>query len=149
VIGWQIKAAAALAVAALIGYLMWREHSLTRKLAEVRVELSQANADLRAERDNTRKANEAAQRHQTRADGLEADRRNNPLPAVWVRKCPASVPETRATAIPGEAAQADDTGADAGDRQPVDIGPALDDFATDAEANLIQCEELIRWVKER
>ncbi len=147
--GWQLKAGVALAIAALIGYLVWREHSLTRKLAEVRVELRQANATLHAERENTRKANEAAQRHQRRADTLETDRRNNPLPAVWVRKCPASVPETRAATVPGEAAQADDAGADAGDSQPVDIGPALDDFATDAEANLIQCEELIRWVESR
>jgi hypothetical protein len=49
-------------------------------------------------------------------------------------------------AVAHETVEADDQPADAGDR---DIGPALDDFATDAEANLIQCEELQEWVRAR
>lgn len=144
-IRFYLIVALALALAASI----WWQDRTQKKLNATRVELSHAQATIEVERENTRKANEAAKRYQTRSDALEADRRNNPLPAVRVCRKAPSVPETRATAVPGEAAQADHSGENAGDSDSIDIGPALDDFATDAEANLNQCEELIRWVQER
>jgi hypothetical protein len=117
----------------------------TKRVGALKSELSTAEATIAAERENTRKADEAAKRHQARSDALEADRRNNPLPPVRVCK-PASVPKARAASVPDEATKTHDPPADEGDR---DIGPALDEFATDAEANLNQCEELMRWVNER
>lgn len=135
---------------ALFVVVVWRNEGLTKKLNAANQRAWVAEQSLATERDNTRKANEAAKRHSDRADELEADRRDNPLPPVRVCKRPAaSVPEAGAATVAGEAAQADDPRTDAGDSDSIDIGPALDDFATDAEKNLIQCEELIRWVGER
>lgn len=133
----------------LLGLAFWQIDRQKERISKQRVEIKSLDDTLKAERENTRKANEAAKRYQTRADALEADRRNNPLPPVRVCRSPSSVPKTAATAVPGEAAQADNSGADAGDSDGRDIGPQLDQFATDAELNLIQCQELQRWVLER
>jgi hypothetical protein len=133
------------AIALALGGLLWHDHHQTQRANRLAGELNQANANLKAERENTRKSNESAKRLQDKNDALETDRRNNPLPAVRVCKR-AVVPEARTTAVVDEAPQANDAPEDAGDR---DIGPALDDFATDAEANLNQCNELIEWVRNR
>src|SRR5688572_19918477 len=119
-----IYAAIALAFAGLIA----RDHFQTRKLNRVTAERNQAQANLTAERENTRKANEAEKRHQARADLLEADKRNTPLPAVRVCRSTPRVPTTGTAAVTDEAVEAHNPPADEGDR---DIGPALDDFATD------------------
>lgn len=143
----RLAAGAIAVLVVLLGLAFWQIDKQKERISKQRVEIKTLDNTLKAERENTRKANEAAKRYQTRYDDLEADRRNNPLPPVRVRKCTSIVPQAGATAVPGEAAQADDTGADAGDSY--DIGPALDDFATDAHQNLIQCEELIKWVQDR
>jgi hypothetical protein len=132
-------------VLATIAGIIAHDHWISRKYQATKAELVQANATITAERENTRKANEAAQRFQARSDALEADKRDNPLPAVRVCKS-ARVPKTGTATVVNEAAQADNPPADEGDR---DIGPALDEFATDAEANLIQCQELQKWVQSR
>jgi hypothetical protein len=134
-----------LAVAALAGILA-HNHYLSRKYQATKAELVQANATITAERENTRKANEAAQRFQARSDALEADKRDNPLPAVRVCRSAPRVPQAGTATVVNEAVETHDTPADEGDR---DIGPALDEFATDSEANLIQCQELQEWVRNR
>ena len=140
-----IYAAIALAFAGLLA----RDHIVTKQRNAANARASVAEATLAAQIENTRKADEAAKRHETRADALEADRRDNPLPAVRVCRKPASVPQSGTAAVAHEAAEANDAGAHESDRDGADIGPALDDFATDAEANLIQCEELQRWLRLR
>jgi hypothetical protein len=144
----QAKLIAGALLLALIGGLITVQHFTQKRLNAAKAELRTVHATLEAERDNTRKANESAQRHQRRADALETDRRDNPLPAVRVCKS-ARVPEARSATVTHEAPQADHTAEDAGDSHSVDIGPELDSFATDAESNLIQCEELQRWIVER
>lgn len=144
---WKIGAGVIGILVILLGLSFWHSDRLKKRLDTAQDKLAVAESTLAAERDNRRKADEAAKRYQTRADALEADQRSNPLPAVRVCRSPSSMPKTAATAVPGEAAQADNSGADAGDSYR-DIGPALDDFATDAQANLNQCEELIRWAME-
>jgi len=146
---WQAKLALCAVIGAAIGYLLWREHHLTRTLNARTAELATANATIETERANVRKANEATLRESKRQDQLAAERRANPIPPVIVyRKAPRVSATCPTSTVPGEAAQTNDAGTDAGDSGR-DIGPALDDFATDAEANLIQCEELIRWAQER
>jgi hypothetical protein len=132
-------------VLATIAGIIAHDHWISRKYQATKAELVQANATITAERENTRKANEAAQRFQARSDALEADKRDNPLPAVRVCKS-ARVPQTGTATVVNEAAETHDAPADEGDR---DIGPALDEFATDSEANLIQCQELQEWVRAR
>lgn len=145
VIPWRLIGIGAAVL--VIGSVVWRHKYVVNELAEVRVEAAQAKAELIAERENTRKANEADARNQAAQDLLAADRRNDPLPAVRVRKCPV-LPQATAPAVVDEAPEANDTRADEGNRDG-DLGPELDDFATDAESNLIQCRELMRWVSER
>jgi hypothetical protein len=154
VIGWQIKAIAAVAVAGLIGYLVWREHSLTRKLAEVRIERDQANANytaLRTAYDHERKiAKEASDAYQKDLADLRRARTDDPLPAVVCKRPRASLPAASAAAPGSDAARpADDAGEDAWDRDERDIGPQLDDFATACEANLSQLTRLQEWVRAR
>lgn len=144
----KIRLALYATVALLVAYLVWQNERLTKKVNVANQRAFVAEQTVEAERENTRKANEAAKRHSDRADALETDRRDNPLPPV--RLCPRPrVSQAGPAAVTGEATQADHSGEDAGDSDSIDIGPALDDFATDAENNLIQCEELIRWVMER
>lgn len=143
----------ALAGAALaIGLLLWHDHHETHRANAAVARVSSVTAELAAVRDNQRKANEADQRNTTRQDDLQTAKAASPLPAVivyrGVRQCPA-VPQSTATAVPNEAAQADDAGAHEDHSGGIDIGPPLDQFATDAESNLIQCEELQRWVLGR
>lgn len=138
------------AIALALAGLLWHDHYQTQRANREAKRANVAEATVIAERENTRKANEAAQRYQARADGLEADRRSNPLPAVIVgRVCrsaarmPAAAdPASSHEAVEGHDARADAEDSDAGR----DIGPQLDDFATDAEENLIQCQELQRLV---
>lgn len=132
---------------AMLGIVNWQKVRAEKRARVAETALELAHAEIEAERENTRRANEAAARFQKRADEVEADRRNDPLPAVRVRKCPTVLPQAATTPVIGEAAQADDPGTDAPDRDG-NIGPELDDFATDAQMNLIQCEELIRWATE-
>lgn len=147
-----ISLIAAAALAGGVWYVIHLQSSNTRLTAE----LSTAQASLVAEQLNRRKADEADKRNTTRQDALQTDKVANPLPAVivyrGVRQCP-TVPQGGTSAKPDEAPKADDAGAHAGDSRglnaEVDIGPPLDQFATDAESNLIQCQELQTWLISR
>lgn len=136
--------AAALALAGAL----YHDHLGWQKLKAARAELADATATIKAEREQRRKQDEATQRVDERKDKVAADRHDNPLPAVvvGVRRCPRM---PSAPVLVAQAAEANDAPADAGDSDTsagTDIGPALDDFATDAEMNLAQCEELMRFV---
>lgn len=143
-------------LAAFIAFALWHDHHVSKLLKARTAELTQVRADAAAELENTRKANEADKRNTTRQDALQTDKVANPLPTVivyrGVRQCP-TVPQGGTAAVTDEAPKADDAGAHAGDsgglNAEVDIGPPLDQFATDAESNLIQCQELQSWVLSR
>jgi hypothetical protein len=130
------------AAALLLGYLLWHERHLAHALADSKAANKQLAATIKTERENTRKANEAEKNVIAKLDALERDAREHPLPKLRCRA--AVVPKAAGTAISGEAAQADDTGADAVDFDPT---PELDHFATDAEANVVQCTEAIKYLE--
>lgn len=133
-------------IAAAFAFLIWREHRSTARANQLAAQNTVLKGTIEIERENLRKANEATQRESKRQDALETERRNNPLPPVIVYRGPRVSTTCPGTAVIGEAAQADDTGENAGDSDAgIDISVKLDDFATDSESNLIQCEELIRW----
>lgn len=138
-------------LAAFIAFALWHDHHVSKLLKARTAELTQVRADAAAELENTRKAYEADKRNTTRQDALQTDKVANPLPAVivyrGVRQCPV-VPQSGTTAVTDEAPKADDAGAHA-DGDSRDLGPALDKFATDAESNLIQCQELQTWLISR
>jgi hypothetical protein len=127
-------------VALLIGYLVWREHSLTRKLATVRVELSQANANLKAEQEDRRKANESAQRYAAR---IGQSRRPRSPPPKLLCRLPASVPKAAASGGTDAATAPDNLG----EHEEVDIGPRIDVPFRACEENLIKLEELQRFLR--
>lgn len=124
----------------------WRLDSATLKVErrEHAAEITKLNDTLAAERENTRKANEASTKYQGDLAALRAARADDPLPAVVCKR--ARLPEARTATGPDAARPADDPTEDVGDR---DIGPQLDDFATACEANLIQLTRLQEWVMGR
>jgi hypothetical protein len=85
------------AAAALLGYLLWREHYLTHKLSATRTELTTATATLNAERENTRKANAAAERFAISIENLKAARADTPVRIVRLCHAAASVPAVTTT----------------------------------------------------
>lgn len=127
-------------IAALIGYLMWREHSLTRKLASVRVELNQVNATLEVERENRRKADESAKLYARRITQARGPR-SPPLRIMC--KLPASVPQGTAPSGTDDAPAQDDAGV----HEEVDIGARLELPFRACEENLIKLEELQRFLR--
>lgn len=126
----------------------WRLDSLALKSerAAFQLQLSSKENVLKTERENRRKADERAKSYARKMADLDRARRDDPLPPVIVRSCPAdrvsAAGTTAATVV--RAPEADDAKADEGNR---DIGPELDHFATDAESNLIQCQELQEWAQ--
>ncbi len=132
------------AIAAAFAFVLLREKWAVDKAKRLSAENTQLVATLSAERENTRKANEASQKYQADLAQLRTDRSNNPLPAVVCKRARVSPAPT----TPGSdaARPADNPPEDAGDR---DIGPQLDDFATACEANLIQLTRLQEWVRSR
>lgn len=153
-IGLQAKIVGAVLVAALIGYLAYQEHRKTRLLAEARVELSAANASLKAERaarDHERKiANAASNQFQSTVTNLQAELSARPLKPVRLRYCPGdNLPASTGTPGGSDAqAQGREHGADAEDSG-TDIAPALTDYMLDCQINAAQLEALQGWVRSR
>lgn len=125
-----------------IGFLVWREHVAVQKAKALAVQNAQLTATISAERENTKRAYEAEQAVVAKLADLDRRARDEPLPRLRCRA--ASVPQASGTAIPGEAAQADDAGENATDFDP---SPELDHFATDSESNLIQCKAAIEFLQ--
>jgi hypothetical protein len=133
------------AIAAAFAFVLMREKWAVDKAKLLSAENTQLVATLSAERENTRKANEASAKYQADLAQLRTDRSDNPLPAVVCKR--ARVPAASTAPAGLDAARpADDPPEDAGDR---DIGPLLDDYATACEANLIQLTRLQEWVRSR
>lgn len=130
------------ALLVLAGLAYWRYTYVSNARDEAEAALVTANATLTAERKNTERANAAEKAVVAQLDGLQRRAREQPLPRLRCRA--ASVPEAHGTAVAGEAAQADDTGADAPDFDPT---PELDQYGTDSEANLIQCQGAIDFLQ--
>ncbi len=101
-------------------------------------------ATLKAERENTRKANESAERYAISLENLKATRAA--IPARSVRLCNAA-PGVPAT---GAAASADDAAAGRVPQAPgPDIGARLYDLADEADRCVVTLSELQRWVRGR
>lgn len=144
----MIRLYAYAAIALAIGGLLLRDHIVTKQRNAAVARANVAEASLTAERENTRKANEASIKYQADLTALRAARADAPLPSV-VCKRTRSVPAASAATGSDAARPADDAGENAGDRVEHDIGPQLDDFATACEANLIQLTRLQEWVRGR
>lgn len=142
-------------VALLLGYLLWREHHLVAKVHTLQASERLANATLTAERENTRKANAAAERYAISIENLKAARADTPVRSV--RLCSARVPEAQ---HPAGVAAASDAG-HAGETRPdpkdgwvpgsdfdrwsdegPDAGPALYGLADDKDEELARCAAL-------
>jgi hypothetical protein len=136
--GLQAKLIAAGIVLALLGGLLWHDHYVTKKLNATKRELSQANADLLAERENTRKANESAKRYASRLTSARGPR-SPPLRIMC--KLPSSVPQ--APSGTDDAPAPDYSGVHA----EVDIGARLELPFRACEENLIKLEELQRFLR--
>lgn len=129
--------AAALAVVALIA----TAHIQTKRLNAAKSELATAKATILAERENTRKANESAQRYASR---LSLSRGPRSPPARIMCQLPR-VPEAPAASGTDDAAAPDDAGV----HEAVDIGPRIDVPFRACEENWIKLQELQRWVRDR
>lgn len=145
--GVNIRLALYAAVALLVAYLIYREHSLTRKLSQVRAELIVSEASLETERKARQHeiqiAKKASDEYQAELDRIRSTPDLGP-----VRLCKrASVP----TATESGAATGSDEGSARHVEEPdeVDIGPQLNDFVEDCEANAAQLSSLQDWVMAR
>lgn len=131
------------AAALVIGGLYWRYTYVVHQRDAAEILVTNLTATLEAERVNTERANAAEKAVVAKLDDLERRAREQPLPRL--RCHAASVSKASGTAVAGEAAQADNAGADAADFDPT---PELDQYGTDSEANLIQCQGAIDLLQE-
>lgn len=139
----NLKLYAITATLLAIGFLVWREHVAVQKAKALAVQNAQLTATISAERENTRKANESANRYALR---IATSRGPRSPPSRLLCKLPRLVPSA-GTAVPGDyAAPAPD---DSGVSEEVDLGPRLDLSFHACEENLIKLDELQRWVRER
>ncbi len=137
-IGWQVKLGFALAVAGLVGFLIWKDHYNVKRLTALRADYKTLSATLKSEREarateqeDRRKADAIAESLQSELASIRAEPR-----ITGVRLCPrlptASSQSGSASgtesATPGrvEATPAEDTGRD--------ISDELDAYATDCAA---------------
>jgi hypothetical protein len=143
------------AAVVLIGYLMWREHSLTRKVAEKHAALiierekvekrDQQIKQLHAEAEKQRKASDD---YQTELERLQAARADTPVRVVRLCRTAPSVPE--AASGPPEAGTEGlpvEAGPDSRERLEagIDIGDLLYQLADEADQCAAQRDALIRW----
>jgi hypothetical protein len=138
VIRLYLIAAAAVALCGLVWYAH-HEHAVA---VEERAANKQLTANLEAERENRKKADESAKRYAARLAIARGPR--SPPPRIMCN-LPA-VPRTSTAA-----SRAHDTAAtdDGGVPETVDVGPRLDVSYSACEENLIKLEELQRFLRER
>lgn len=137
-IGWKIKLGFALAVAGLVGFLMWKYHYNVKQLNALRVDYKTLSATLESERANRateqedrRKADEVAKSLQAELASIRAEPR-----ITGVRLCPRLPQAASQSGSSGgaesaaprrvEGTPAEDTGRD--------ISNELDAYATDCAA---------------
>jgi hypothetical protein len=141
-----LYAAAAMALLALF----WHDRHVTKRLESTKAALSVAEATITAERENTRKANEASNQYQASLRDLERERAN--VPVVRLCRPPSAVSARPAAGRPDATAAGHVGEAAAGD--PVeavgpDIGAELLAYGIDCEANALQLERLQGWIRNR
>jgi hypothetical protein len=139
-IPWRLIGIAAIALSIAGG--LWYVRHLQTSNAQLTADLSIANANLLAERENARKEHESAQRYAARLAISRGPR--SPPPRIMCR-VPASVPASAAASGADDATAANDAGVSAD----VDLGPRIDVPFRACEENLIKLEELQRWVNGR
>jgi hypothetical protein len=143
------------AVAALVGYLMWREHSLTRVVAKKEAALIVANTtiaqrdgEIEQLRDDMERQRKASNDYQTELERLKAARIDTPTRVVRLCRGTASDVPATPTATGGPSA----TGAEELPQAPgrdsgtgPDIGTELYALADEADNLAAQCDGLINW----
>lgn len=135
------------AVAAAIGFLLWRDHHQTTKLNVRTAEVRELTATLKLEREHRRRSDEASNRYQARIQELEAQRTADGFGAVRLCRRPvirvspaAGGPDVPAVPDELEPAWRDiEVGRD--------IGPELERFGYECEANAIRLDELQRFIR--
>jgi FtsZ-interacting cell division protein ZipA len=128
------------AALAIIGLFM-HDRWMVKRYEHQKAANATLQANLNAERENTRKANESARRYASR---ISVSRGPRSPPARIMCKLP-SVPQAAATSRADDAAPPDDTGV----HEAVDIGPRIDVPFRACEENLIKLDELQRWIRDR
>lgn len=139
------------AAAALIGYLVWREHSLTKLVGDERAARVVAEKAIEAKdreleqiRRDMEKQRNASNDYQTELESLKAARAFTPVRTVRLCVGPAivSAPAGGSDAPDAEGLQ-EAPGQDP--RAGPDIGAELYALADEADNLAAQCEGLIRW----
>jgi hypothetical protein len=118
----------------------------TKRLHSAKVELATATATIKAERESTRKANEASNAYQADLRRLESERSNVPVVRLCkqTRKAPVSPTSSGSDAAP--------TGHVSEEAPPdpgPDIGADLLEYGIACEANMLQLDRLQKWVRDR
>jgi hypothetical protein len=121
----------------------------TKRVGALKSELSTAEATIAAERENTRKANEASERYAVSLENLKAARARTPTRTV--RLCVnTGVPEagtTPGTDATGEERVSEALGSNI--KASRDIGRELYELADEADECSVRLEALQDWVRNR
>lgn len=104
-------------------------------------------ATINAERENTRKANEASNAYQADLRRLEDERSNTPV----VRLCKPARVRPAATTAGSDAEAAGHVGGEAAENLVAgpDIGADLLEYGIACEANMLQLDRLQGWIRNR
>lgn len=135
------------AVALFIAGLLWKDHITTKKLNAARAENSQLTATLdieRKAREHERAiAKKASDDYQARLDSISAAPDLGPVRLCKRPRVPAATEAAAAAGTDESAAR------HVQEQDAPDIGPALNDFVEDCEANAAQLEALQGWIESR
>ncbi len=140
---------AGLAIAVLAGVWYVRHLQTSRDAYEARaLSAEDSIVTLRTAYEHERKiAKEASDGYQADLARLNSERDN--VPVVRLRKCPASMPASSSAAErPDAASPGHVSEAVEGDTGP-DIGAEILEYGIACEANALQLDRLIQWVKAR
>lgn len=128
---------------AILGVVNWQKVRAEKRARVAETALELANAEIEAERENTRKANEASERYAISLEQLKAARAAIPTRVVRLCNTPSV---SQAGATPGT----DATGAEGLPQAPgPDIGGRLYDLADEADQCAVQRDALIDWIRNR
>lgn len=134
---------------AILGVVNWQKVRAEKRARVAETALELAHAEIEAERENTRKANEASERYAISLEQLKAARAAIPTRVVRLCNTPSV---SQAGATPGT----DATGAEGLPQAPgpdnsagPDVGGELYDLADEADQCAVQLEALQDWVRNR
>lgn len=135
-------AAAALAIGALLLYANWQHRLYQHHKARADTAQAAYEAEARARAHEQRIAKDASNAYQKRLNDITAAADLGP-----VRLCRRAAAVPAATAAPAGSHAEAARHVEAEDAP--DIGPALNDFVEDCEANAAQLQSLQEWVRAR